>query len=109
MNKATTVPRRQFIRTAAAVTAGGLFSVRLPKLHAGITGENDHFWYRGAPDGPYIDSQRENRAFGFGEGKVFLSEDNGKTWPHRAEFSEAENITISVLLKNGNVLFATRE
>jgi len=38
-----------------------------------------------------------------------LSDDCGKTWPHVAEFPEAQNITFSVLLKNGNVLFATRE
>lgn len=108
MSISPSLRRRQFIGVAAAA-AGGLVSARLPKLHAGIVGENEHFWYKGAPDGPYIDSQRENRAFGFGEGKVFLSEDNGKTWAHRAEFPEAENITFSVLLKNGNVLFATRE
>lgn len=69
----------------------------------------DHFWYRPAPEGPYIDSQRDNKAFGFGNGKILLSEDNGKTWPHSAEFPEAENITFSCLLKNGNILFATRE
>src|ERR1022692_4317199 len=57
------------------------------------TGETKHFWYRLAPEGLYIDSQRDNKAFGFGSGKIFLSEDNGKTWPHSAEFPEAENIT----------------
>ena len=63
----------------------------------------------GAPEGPYIDSQRDNKAFGFGDGKIFLSEDNAKTWAHSAAFPEAENITFSVILKNGNILFATRE
>jgi hypothetical protein len=38
-----------------------------------------------------------------------LSEDNGKTWPHQATFAEAANITFSCILKNGNILFATRE
>src|SRR6185437_14959852 len=73
------------------------------------TGETKHFWYRLAPEGPYIDSQRDNKAFAFGSGKIFLSEDNGKTWPHSAQFPEAENITWSCILKNGNILFATRE
>lgn len=68
----------------------------------------DHFWYRLAPDGPYIDSQRDNKAFGFGYGKIFLSEDNGETWQHDAVFRNADNITFSCILKNGNVLLATR-
>jgi len=37
----------------------------------------DHFWYRLQPEGPYIDTQRDNKAFGYGDGKIFLSEDNG--------------------------------
>lgn len=78
--------------------------------HATITGETAHFWYRMlSTDEPYIDSQRENRAFGFKGTKIMLSDDCGKTWPHAADFAEAQNITFSVLLKNGNVLFATRE
>ena len=46
---------------------------------------------------------------GFGDGKVFLSEDNGQSWAHRAAFPDAADITFSRLLKNGNILFATRE
>lgn len=104
------VSRRHFIGTAAAATAGGLFSASLSRLHAAAgTGENEHFWYRLAPEGPYVDSQRDHKAFGFGEGKIFLSEDNARTWAHSAPFPEAENITWSTLLKNGNILFATRE
>jgi len=74
---------------------------------ASITRETEHFVCRLPTDGPYVDSQRENRAFGFREGKIFLSEDNSRTWAHSSAFPEAENITFSVLLKNGNVLFAT--
>ncbi len=70
-------------------------------------GETDHFWYRLQPEGPYIDSQRENMAFGYGDGQVMLSEDNGQSWPHRLEFPDAEDITFSCILKNGNVVFAT--
>ena len=101
--------RRQWLGATAA-TAGSFLLPRIP-LRAALSdiAETEHFYYRGAPDGPYMDSQRDHRAFGFGSGKIFLSEDNGRTWPHSAEFAEADNITWSCLMKNGNVLFATRE
>jgi hypothetical protein len=67
----------------------------------------EHFWYRLQPEGPYIDSQRDSLAFGHADGKVFLSEDNGRTWPYRAAFPEAHNITFSCILKNGNIVFGT--
>jgi hypothetical protein len=70
--------------------------------------ETDHFWYRLQPEGVYIDSQRDNRAFGYAHGQVLLSEDNGRTWPHRLAFPNAHNITFSCILRNGNVVFATR-
>ena len=73
-----------------------------------IAGETDHFWYRVETGGAYVDSQRDNVAFGHGDGKVLLSEDCGKTWPHSAAFADAGNITFSCILGNGNVLFATR-
>ena len=38
-----------------------------------------------------------------------MSEDNGRSWAHSAAFPDADNITFSCLLKNGNILFATRE
>lgn len=104
------VNRRRFLgTTAAAVTIGSLLSPRITTGHAAAIRETDHFWFRLAPDGPYIDSQRDDKAFAFGDGKVFLSEDNGQTWAHSAAFRDAENITFSCLLKNGNILFATRE
>ena len=49
----------------------------------------DHFWYRPQPEGPYIDSQRNNKAFGFADGTIFLSEDNGDTWPYNIAFPNA--------------------
>ena len=103
--------RRRFLKaTAAAATAGGLLHPGLSRLFgADATGENDHFFYRLAPAGPYIDSQRDHKAFGFGDGKIYLSEDNARTWAHSAPFPEADNITFSCLLKNGNILFATRQ
>jgi len=104
--------RRQFLAAAtASATAGGLLGPGISRLCAegAALRETDHFWFRLAPEGPYIDSQRENKAFGFGDGKIFLSEDNAKSWAHSAAFPDAANITFSCLLKNGNVLFATRE
>ena len=104
--------RRRFLHAAAA-TVGG---VVVPG-GAGLGGESaaapskvgstDHFWYRLQPPGRYIDSQRLNKAFAYAKGTIFLSEDNGHTWPHQAAFPEAERITYSHVLKNGNVVFAT--
>ena len=68
---------------------------------------NAHFWYRLQPPGPYIDCQRDNRAFGREEQSLVLSEDNGRTWPHRLAFPDAQRLTFSHVLKNGNVLFAS--
>ena len=65
----------------------------------------DHFWYRPQPEGPYIDSQRNNKAFGFADGTIFLSEDNGDTWLYNIAFPNAANITFSCILKNGTILF----
>lgn len=108
MNLSTRQNRRQFFGTAAVV--GGSLLASSSRLSAAESrGETEHFWYRLAPAGPYIDSQRDSKAFGFGNGRIFLSEDNGQTWPHSAAFPEAENITFSCLLKNGNILFATRQ
>lgn len=110
MTSLTVSNRRHFIGTSVTTLGSLLLSEKLC-LQASASGEvasTEHFWYRLAPEGPYIDSQRGSRAFGFGSGKIFLSEDNGKTWPHSAEFADAENITFSCLLKNGNILFASR-
>lgn len=102
--------RRRFLQTAAFLTAAGGIGPGLGTLRAAAAvRETEHFWCRLAPPGPYIDSQRDNKAFGFGEGKIFLSDDNGTSWAHSAAFDDADNITFSCLLKNGNVLFATRE
>ena len=107
------ITRRQFLRTTA-VTTGGILMTDAPELDANpITvssnlASTDHFWYRPQPAGPYIDSQRDNKAFGFTDRTVFLSEDNARTWPHSIAFPNAHNITFSCILKNGNILFATR-
>lgn len=103
--------RRHFFATTVSASAG---SVLLPSFRplnaAAIEGATEHFSYRmPSTDSPYIDTQRDNKAFAFGGGKIMLSEDNGKTWAHSAAFAEADNITFSVILKNGNIVFATRE
>ncbi|MDF1738218.1 MAG: hypothetical protein P1U86_03580 [Verrucomicrobiales bacterium] len=100
--------RRNFLTSTAG--AGGLLFSGGNVLFAapGEIAETDHFWYRLAPaDGPYIDTQRGSDAFGFRDGKIFLSEDNGKTWPHQNDFEDAENIMFSSILRNGNIVFAT--
>ena len=57
-------------------------------------GETDHFWYRRQPEGVYIDSPRDNKAFGRAEGRLLLSEDNGRTWPHGLNFPNARHLTF---------------
>jgi len=76
---------------------------------SGNTQSTEHFWYHLQPEGPYIDSQRDNKAFGFSDaGTIYLSENNGSTWPHETAFPNAKNITFSCILKNGNIIFSTR-
>jgi hypothetical protein len=108
----SSISRRHFLETAAlagSASMAGLRSVNAAAVKASSAdGETEHFWYRLAPADLYIDSQRDNKAFGFRDGTILLSEDNGKTWPHSAAFPNANNITFSCILKNGNLLFATR-
>jgi hypothetical protein len=96
-----------------AATAGGIILPGFAGRGAESSGSppgfpsTDHFWYRLQPTGRYIDSQRGNKAFACADGEVFLSEDNGHTWPHRLAFPETKRITFSHIFKNGNILFAT--
>jgi hypothetical protein len=102
--------RRDFLAVSTISCSGLMFSspVELQAAQEGVVGETEHFWYRlGSADAPWIDTQRGRRAFGFRDKKMFLSEDNGRTWAHEAEFVEAENIQFSSLLGNGKVVFAT--
>ncbi|MHC4996094.1 MAG: hypothetical protein ACYTGQ_13695, partial [Planctomycetota bacterium] len=72
-------------------------------------GQTEHFLYRLAPaDGPYIDSQRDNKAFAYNDHQVLLSEDNAQTWPHRSNFPNTQDIVFSSILGNGNIVFATK-
>jgi len=103
--------RRHFLETAAlaggAMMAGGFPLNVAAAEEPTADGETEHFWYRRGAKDLYIDSQRDNRAFAFRKGTIQLSEDNGETWPHSAEFPDAKKITWSCFLKNGNILFAT--
>ncbi len=106
--------RRRFLTNSALTAASGAL---LPHQAHGVveavgelelSGENEHFFYKTAPlDGPYIDHQRGSRAFGFRDGKVFVSEDNAETWSPGLDFADSENIMFSCFLKNGNIVFAT--
>ncbi|MBC8868597.1 MAG: hypothetical protein H8E44_04230 [Planctomycetes bacterium] len=105
------VTRRRFLGTTAAAAGGMLMtgaaasgsdSAAPPSKIA----STDHFWYRPQPAGMFVDSQRDNKAFGFADGKVFLSEDNSRTWPHSIAFPDARHIVYSCILKNGNILFS---
>ena len=111
MRHPKTVTRRRFMQTTAAAGSalspmgrGQSSDVAIQQPRAG---ETEHFWYREQPPGKYIDSQRGKKAFAYAEGNVFLSQDNGRTWPYSAEFPYASKITFSHILKNGNILFAT--
>ena len=103
--------RRRFLGATTA-TAGGVLMAGARGVGAKPTvtpsdfPSTDHFWYRPQPAGPFVDSQRDNKAFGFADGRVFLSEDNGRTWPHSVAFPDARHIVFSCILKNGNILFS---
>ena len=99
--------RRRFLATGSAAAVS---SLSLSPLRAAEgTGETDQFFYRlSPPDGPYIDSQRGNKAFAFTPEKILYSEDNGKSWARQTPFPDAANVLWSTFLKNGNILFATR-
>ncbi len=101
--------RRRFLKTAVAVSAFPFVSTPSRTRAADGTGETEDFFYRlSPPDGPYIDSQRENKAFAFHEGHILYSEDNAHSWAQKTAFPDAPNILWSTFLKNGNILFATR-
>ena len=104
--------RRRFLGTTAATTCGILTLSSRVLGHGPIAAESEfpsteHFWYRLQPAGPYIDTQRDNKAFGFTDSAVLLSEDNARTWPYSMAFPDARHITFSHIFQNGNVLFST--
>ena len=106
------ITRRRFLGAAAATASGILMPGARgfgasPIVAASDLASTGHFWYRPQPAGPYIDSQRDNKAFGFAGATIFLSEDNARTWPHSIPFPNAHNITFSSILKNGHLIFAT--
>ncbi|MCY2988838.1 MAG: sialidase family protein [Planctomycetota bacterium] len=106
------VTRRRFLDTTTAAAGAMLIPGTVgrgadPSVPLSNFPATDHFWYRPQPAGVYIDSQRANKAFGYADGAILLSDDNGHTWPYRLAFPDAQRITFSHILKNGNVLFGT--
>ncbi len=101
------IPRRRFLRSTVL---GSATVLSLPRLRAagGSEGETERFYYRLAPKGPYVDSQRGSKAFGIGEGRLHFSDDNARSWSPGVEFADTEHIDFSCFLKNGNIVFATR-
>ena len=95
-----------------AATAGGVLIPGTrglgakPAVASAEFPSTDHFWYRPQPAGLFVDSQRDNKAFAYADGKVLLSEDNSHTWPHSIAFPDARHIVFSCILKNGNILFS---
>ena len=104
------VTRRRFLAATAAaagtLTFGASGRCAEPTAPPPPFRSTAHFWYRPQPQGMYIDSQRGNKAFGYSGGKAYLSEDNGRTWPHSIALPETHRVTFSHILNNGNVLFA---
>lgn len=104
--------RRSLLKLGGAALAGSIIPAGILKAHQQFLWpepkSTEHFWYRLQPEGIYIDSQRGRWAFAFGQERIYLSEDNGHTWPWSASFAEAQQITFSHIFANGNVLFATR-
>jgi hypothetical protein len=114
MTRQQRVTRRRFLGATAAAAGAVLMTDAHglgaePSAGPSEFSSTDHFWYRLQPPGPYIDSQRGNKAFGREGGTICLSEDNGRTWPHRIAFPDAQHLTFSCILKNGNIVFSTRE
>jgi hypothetical protein len=105
--------RRRFLGAVAATVGASLLPARIGLgAKAGVSpaecSSTDHFWYRLQPAGRYIDSQRGKKAFAYAEGMLLLSNDNGHTWQRSLAFPDAQRITFSHILKNGNIVFATR-
>lgn len=103
------VPSRRTMPLLQVAVICGVLSAFAGIADAADAPSNERFWYRLGTSDRYIDSQRGNLAFSYDDGKIYLSEDNGRTWPHGVPFPEAQKITFSHILNNGNVLFATGE
>src|SRR5699024_10991326 len=110
MRTKNNVNRRDFLETST-LGAVGLFMPQNKMFN--IIKKNDYLstkyvWYRRVTDGPYIETQLNNKGFGFTVDKVFLSHDNCHTWNNQLHFWDAKNITFSHIFQIGNILFGTR-
>ena len=93
---------------AGGIGPGGAWASGAEPAATSVPASTLPFWYRLQPAGLYVDSQRDNKAFGFTDADVRLSEDGGRTWPHRAAFADARRVTFSHIFRNGHLLFATQ-
>lgn len=101
--------RRRFIGKGTVLGSSLMLSTgHLFNIHIKEPSSTDHFWYKALNKGPYIDTQRDHKSFGFSERSIFLSTDNGRSWRYELDFWDASNITFSHIFENGNILFATQ-
>jgi hypothetical protein len=96
MTREQRVSRRGFLGAAAATAGGMLMSGARgqgadPIAAASDFPSTDHFWYRLQPPGPYVASQRDNKAFGHEPGALCLSEDNGVGGGQKLSHSGGQN------------------
>lgn len=110
MKSKNTIDRRSFIGTTTTAAAGlflptpGVFNIAKKEEYP----STKDFWYRRVAEGPFIDTQSGNLAFGFTEKQLLLSHDDGLTWSDQMDFWDAKNVTFSHIFRNGNILVGTR-
>lgn len=57
----------------------------------------------------HIDYSRGDSQFGYNNGVLMLSLDGGDTFPYHIAFEDCDNIGMSYIFANGNIVFATKE
>ena len=108
MRQRKPLSRRRFLAGGAAGAVGlsSTLAIGRKSMAAEEYPSTEHFWYRPQPKGLFVDSQNGQWAFAYTDREILLSEDNGRSWPYRAEFPQARHIVFSCIFKNGHVLFS---
>src|SRR5690625_2856520 len=104
MNRRTFIDKTAIGVTGTILPLNGIFNIISKDKYP----STKDFWYRRVNEGPFIDTQLGNKAFGFTKKEIFLSHDNCETWSNHMRFWDAENITFSHIFRNGNILIGTR-